>query len=818
MMSDVSVYAQGVVQLPAAGTRLALSPAFAPPLLKGIKVYRNDPFRFDFILDKGDAAVADGQVKTDSTRLIKYFLASITVPQKDLWVNLSPYEKDRIVPEAFGQTEMGRDLLAQDYILKQITASVIYPDEKTGKEFWGKVYAEALRRYGTTDVPVDTLNKVWIIPEKATVYENKDAAFVVESRLKVMLEEDYLALEKDSVVTGQGQNAPATNKLGSEIVREVVIPILEKEVNEGKNFAPLRQVYNSLILATWYKRKVKAGIMGQAYVGRKKTGGIDIADKNEKEKIWLQYVEAFKKGAYDLVREEYDAATQETIPRKYFSGGFDASQFQPAVTADSATLPQTDARDIVIEMKGSLITEDPSQSDGTFSPDVVRPAIMKLVETAARPKALRQIRIVSDQVPVLMEWFFSEGLMPDAALLKQLLYNIYFQYTQGDKHVADGWLSLMAQKWGVPKENLSRLMLWLRKNKTFETEVSGLNLYAFMQAVVMSYRQFPDLRKTFVYNLPPGLSGDMQLHLATENVNRMLGLSSADFVGAETVLKAPIEGTPYFIGLQYGLAESTHGLYLVVGREMNLQDPLVGTFFRIGLDSQEDSLRVIMVQGVRGAGKEINEIFPGMLGLHPGVALLYVAAALAAQGHLRYNKDGFDGSRKDPFRHFSGIKPEFIPTMKNGTPSVEIMISYARFGLRKSTDYDRWQETSYLLEKLIPARVKMGGAKAKGIVAMMGAFQRLKPIAVKIANIEDDFEHQGAAGGPLAEAVIKPDVQGGIDLDPARIDMAAKSGGEEIQFNFDPAMLQRLQDASGVTPVIVGIHSLGSLQQFLEIH
>ena len=312
-------YAQNIVTMPAPGTMVSLSETFAPPLLKGIKVYHNDPFRFDFILDTGDATESDQQLKTDSNRLIKYFLASLTVPEKDLWVNLSPYEKNRIVPEAFGQTEMGRDLLAQDYILKQITASVIYPEGEVGKEFWAKVYAEAQKRYSSTDIPVDTFNKVWIVPEKATVYENKDAAFVAESQLKVMLEEDYLALEKNT--EAKDQTAPATHKLGSDIVREVVIPILKKEVNEGKNFAPLRQVYNSLILATWYKRKLRASILGQAYVDRQKTAGIDIADKNEKEKIWQQYVEAFKKGAYNFIKEEYDPATQQTMPRKYFSGG-----------------------------------------------------------------------------------------------------------------------------------------------------------------------------------------------------------------------------------------------------------------------------------------------------------------------------------------------------------------------------------------------------------------------------------------------------------------------------------------------------------------
>ncbi len=333
------VRAQGVV-LPPPGQMLSLSGAFQPPVLKGIKVFRDDPFRFDFILDKGDVAATDGEVKTDSTHLIKYFLAALTVPEKDLWVNLSPYEKDRIVPEAFGRTEMGRDLLAQDYILKQITASLIFPDAKTGKEFWAKVYAEAQRRYGTTDIPVDTFNKVWIVPEKATVYEHKDAAYVVESRLKVMLETDYMAMTRAdipsrgttarSAPTTQGADAMSVgedlvssrHEIAKNVLRDVVIPILEKEVNEGKNFATLRQVYNSLILATWYKRKIKASLMGQAYVDQKKIAGVDIADRDEKDKIWRQYVEAFKKGAYNFIKEEYDPATQTMIPRKYFSGGF----------------------------------------------------------------------------------------------------------------------------------------------------------------------------------------------------------------------------------------------------------------------------------------------------------------------------------------------------------------------------------------------------------------------------------------------------------------------------------------------------------------
>jgi hypothetical protein len=118
--------------LPKPGQMVPLSAALNPVVLKGIKLEADNPFRFHFFVDSGDSKLSQGALKVESFKLIKYFLASLTTPEKDLWVNLSPYEKDRIVPKEFGQTEMGRDLLAQDYLLKQITASLIYPENELG--------------------------------------------------------------------------------------------------------------------------------------------------------------------------------------------------------------------------------------------------------------------------------------------------------------------------------------------------------------------------------------------------------------------------------------------------------------------------------------------------------------------------------------------------------------------------------------------------------------------------------------------------------------------------------------------------------------
>lgn len=303
---------------------IGLSDKYNPPMLKGLKVYQDNPLEFDFILDQGDDPLNAESSKEISSRLIKYFLAALTVPEKELWVNLSPFEKDRIIPDAFGLTEMGRDLLAEDYLLKQVTASLLYPEDKIGQRFWDKVKQLAKEKFGTSNIPANTTNKVWIVPGKALVYENAQngTAFIVESHLKVMLEEDYVALANQKASAAIQNPAPDDlNKLGSQIIREIVVPELTREINENKNFAKLRQIYNSYILANWYKQKIKNSLLDQVYSDQNKVAGVEIDDPNDKQKIYEHYLQAFTKGAYNYIREDYDPVTDEMIPRKYFSGG-----------------------------------------------------------------------------------------------------------------------------------------------------------------------------------------------------------------------------------------------------------------------------------------------------------------------------------------------------------------------------------------------------------------------------------------------------------------------------------------------------------------
>src|ERR1044071_5695421 len=112
--------AQMMANLPDPGQMIQTSVLFKPLELKGIQIYANNPLQFDFLVDKGKSGLRGQALKDEITKMSKYFLTCLTVPEKDLWVNLSPYEKNRIAPESFGITEMGKSLLEQDYLLKQM--------------------------------------------------------------------------------------------------------------------------------------------------------------------------------------------------------------------------------------------------------------------------------------------------------------------------------------------------------------------------------------------------------------------------------------------------------------------------------------------------------------------------------------------------------------------------------------------------------------------------------------------------------------------------------------------------------------------------
>ncbi len=410
---------QPVLNLPAPGTMVTPTQAFMPTAIKGISLYPDNPLMFDFIVDQGDEHLSSQELKTVSRKLIKYFLASLTVPARDLWVNLSPYEKNRIMPEGFGDTEMGRDMLAMDYLLKQLTSSLMYPESELGRAFWSRVYDEAYRRYGTTEIPVNTFNKIWIVPESAAVYEHDNSVFVVNSRLKVLLEEDYLALEKNMGSTRFGldqmdrDDAKAVSEISSQVVKDVLIPAIEQEVNEGKTFAQLRQIYHSMILAAWYKQNLRDSLLGYVYVDKNKTAGVDTRDKQVNQKIYDQYIQAFRKGVYNYIKEDYDATSRKVIPRKYFSGGTNfRSLFRRGAIKKVSSSSIGDGQGFLSRsIKITALSVEQTEKNGAAIKDLEARIASSSIgqdihETIHKPWLQKRLESIKDELTPLLDLYF----------------------------------------------------------------------------------------------------------------------------------------------------------------------------------------------------------------------------------------------------------------------------------------------------------------------------------------------------------------------------------------------------------------------------
>lgn len=300
-------------ELPSPTSILKVSKPYDPLVLAGIKVDRENPFKFDFVIDKGDWKGTEENLKNETQKIINYFLAALSMPKESLWVNLSPYEKERVIEPELSGTEIGRDMLIEDYKLKLLTSSLTHPETKLGKEYWEKNGANSFK-------------KVWITPSKSRILENKYSAFIKDATLKVMSEKDYIAYKKqENIKNFVGSN----DKLNKEILNAISC-----DVNRGKNFSSLRQMYRATLLAIWYKKQFKNTFFYKIYADKKNVNGIDVSEQYWKDKIYKNYLTAFDKGVYDLLKREIDPVTNKTFNRRFFSGGLfldqgDTIEYQP---------------------------------------------------------------------------------------------------------------------------------------------------------------------------------------------------------------------------------------------------------------------------------------------------------------------------------------------------------------------------------------------------------------------------------------------------------------------------------------------------------
>lgn len=328
-------FAQSIVQLDISGYLTSLrnnitQDRFRPLHLRYLAY---DPLNnnFSLLVDKGsNSTIEKAKLENSAKPLLDYFFIGLSLPNDDFWVNLRPDAETNIIDDELAKTDIGRIMLEADVQLKKDTARYTSPNTPEGKEYWDKLYKKAGEIFGYENIEIPTLTRPWIVPDEILVGETRDGAYVFKATLKVLLEQDYL---KDSAVYNfNDERLKALNEYSSQLIRELIIPKITQEVNTSKKYAPLRQVYYSLILAQWFKAKFnsKDGYYTSLMDGHNLQ---DLTSKEawSKTTYFKQYQKSFKDGEYNTQESVYTPYGQ-TI-RSYFSGGIKLATSSPVNNA-----------------------------------------------------------------------------------------------------------------------------------------------------------------------------------------------------------------------------------------------------------------------------------------------------------------------------------------------------------------------------------------------------------------------------------------------------------------------------------------------------
>ncbi len=295
-----------------------------------LRYLQYDPLNNNFrlFLDKGDQFQQPNETnKLDeqAKELLKYFYIGLTLPNFKFWVNLRPDAEYNIIDDYLAKTDIGRIMLETDLQLKKDTAAMTSPQTPEGRQYWDKLYKKASELYGYDNVTIPTLTRPWIVPGEIIIRETKDSAYIYKATLKVMLEQDYIATSESAIANSADYSfkdgrAKALNEYSTQLIRELIIPKLTKEVNSSKRYAGLRQVYYSLIMAQWFKARFR-GVGGPApkLIDSQDLANLTSKDSWSKTTYFQAYHKSFKDGEYNIQEPVYTPTGQ--VIRSYFSGG-----------------------------------------------------------------------------------------------------------------------------------------------------------------------------------------------------------------------------------------------------------------------------------------------------------------------------------------------------------------------------------------------------------------------------------------------------------------------------------------------------------------
>lgn len=279
---------------------------------------------FNYAMDLTGAEEGDKVINVEATLgdAIDFFFIGLTLPNQKFWVNLNPWEPDRIVDEGLGTTDVGRIMLEADLQMKKDFCKHENPSEsKVGESYWDlldkkrdELVTECMNDYpgqieATRNVLFNAVTRHWIVPGEVTAYGDGYEIYIADVTLDIYSEPVYehstfeIVNQDESSISEDclkslDQAAKEYGRYAMELEEELVLPLVVEEVNSGEFYSDLRQVYVSLALAQWYKERVDGQRMFSDLIDSEDLTGLESEAAWSPRDIWEKYVESYEEGEY----------------------------------------------------------------------------------------------------------------------------------------------------------------------------------------------------------------------------------------------------------------------------------------------------------------------------------------------------------------------------------------------------------------------------------------------------------------------------------------------------------------------------------------
>lgn len=314
-----------------------------------VNTNRSGGVDFDFILNAGKAEGTNPGIDPINSSLMAAtaFMTGLAVPDNKFWVNLAPWEQDRIIDEQLSQSDVGRIMLEADLQMKRDFSNYGNPcANETGKALWDLLdkKREALVQQCMNKFPgeikdIDNIRflpvtRHWIVPDTVYAYTNETQIYIINATLTIKSEpvanhSSYQIYGEDTGTPSKGcleelnKSAKEYGEYTKELTDLMILPYVVADLNAGKNYEELRDVYVALALAQWYKSTITSDmdIFRESLDSSNFTELKSIKPWSPNE-IWDKCVYSFENGEYKCWENEtIKNATGNLLLSSYRSEG-----------------------------------------------------------------------------------------------------------------------------------------------------------------------------------------------------------------------------------------------------------------------------------------------------------------------------------------------------------------------------------------------------------------------------------------------------------------------------------------------------------------